>query len=71
MPEDAPVSSHHADPEAQKQELAHETIRNVAAPGVPYFTPKQSPVSINWLQKYSTSQTYFSKARRDSHRPAA
>lgn len=33
---DANVSSHHGVPEAQKQDLKHENIDNVAAEGVSY-----------------------------------
>lgn len=37
------MSSHHAIPEAKKQDLSHQPIENKAAKGISYFTPAQDP----------------------------
>ncbi len=39
------VSSHHGIPEAQNQDLSHETLENKPAKGISYFTPAQHPPS--------------------------
>lgn len=60
MGEEGSHSSHHGIPEAQDQELAHNSIRNVPASGIPYFTPRQSPVSLTWEDQIPEVKGTFS-----------
>ena len=39
------MSEHHNIPEAKEQDTSHQGIENEAAPGISYYTPKQSPPS--------------------------